>query len=68
MQIEKVETLDFYTSAGHVHEQVQRVQIVHELHPPPPPTAVSSGGIFENVAASMTSAFNSTKDAISGRK
>ncbi|KAI3451981.1 hypothetical protein Pfo_008646 [Paulownia fortunei] len=60
----KVETVDFFTSAGQGQEQIQPVQVVHQPHSPPAGSN-TSGSILANAAASVASTLQSAKDAIS---
>ncbi|XP_057771154.1 uncharacterized protein LOC130990954 [Salvia miltiorrhiza] len=64
MQMKKVETVDFHTSAGQGQEPVRRVQVVHELQPQSALGPKTSGSILANAAASVVSTLESAKDAI----
>ncbi|KAH6760244.1 hypothetical protein C2S52_009306 [Perilla frutescens var. hirtella] len=64
MQLKKVETVGFYTSAGQGQEQVRRVQVVHDLQPQPALGPNTSGAILSNAAASVASTLQSAKDTL----
>ncbi|KZV40587.1 hypothetical protein F511_36052 [Dorcoceras hygrometricum] len=62
----KVDTVDIRSSAGQGQE-TRPVQIVHQLHPPAPADSNSGGGVLASATASIASAIQSAKDAVSGK-
>ncbi|XP_022149538.1 uncharacterized protein LOC111017948 [Momordica charantia] len=66
-QLEKrVNTVEYWTSAGQGQEQRNNVQIVHHVHPQSHPSPyATSGGVLAGAAAAIANTLQSAKDAIS---
>lgn len=58
----RVETVDFRSSAGEGHDEVKKVDVVHQVHSS---NSNTSGGVLAGAAAAVASTLQSAKDALS---